>query len=518
MFKIFRQHSVNRINIVAILFVGIFAALSAFVVIFNEFREFKKEIIAVEKNYTLGQKREVVEQSSRLYRLIEYRYKNHKLENQDGLYHSIAKEVGIVLSGSGAGDYIFIYDKNRQIVYSSKQFKHNKSTVDKLFREAKEAGVLLKFDVEQDGVLMENIVFVREFERLGWVIGSGVCTSQKEVVLAKKSQEHRDKIAEFILKIVTLTLFLYLATILQYRYIAEKLGKEIKFIVESLKSASTNYTSIDRGKIKFQEFKEITMQVNSMLLELKEKKSDLEEMNLNLESLVQEKTKELQKSVAFVSELLESQDRFLKNAIHEINTPLSVILMNLDLHNLKFNKNRYLINIEAAVKVLGNIYSDLSFVVQKDTKTKRVDMINFSNFLRARIEYFKDVAIANGLKLKSEIQSDISILFSEFELQRLCDNNISNAIKYSHIDRDVSVNLYEDEEYVVFEVQNFGEKIESTSRVFQRYYREDKARGGFGLGLNIVKEICDNNTIRVEVKSDEKRTVFQYYFKKGNLS
>jgi len=83
---------------------------------------------------------------------------------------------------------------------------------------------------------------------------------------------------------------------LKYRYITDKLSKEIKFIVYSLRKASKSYTSIDTNKIKFQEFREITSQANFMLSKLKEKKSALEDMNLNLESLVEEKTKELQKS------------------------------------------------------------------------------------------------------------------------------------------------------------------------------------------------------------------------------
>ena len=249
-----------------------------------------------------------------------------------------------------------------------------------------------------------------------------------------------------------------------------------------------------------------------MLFKLKEKRRALEDMNLNLESLVHGKTKELQNSVAYANELLVYQDKFLKNAVHEINTPLSIILMNIELYNLKFERNPYLVKIEAAVKVLENIYGDLSFIVKKEKKDRRVDMINFTDFVNDRVKYFFDVAVGNRLKIKSEVDNEIFVLFNESELQRLCDNNISNAIKYSYINQDVYVRLYSDKGCTVFEVQNSGEKIIDKNNIFSRYYREDNARGGFGLGLNIVKEICDNSGVRVEVKSDGNKTVFRYLF------
>jgi len=512
MFKIWKQHSINQINIIAVLFAGIFAAVSAFVIIFNEYREFEKELIVTEKSYLKNQKRRAVEQTSRLYRLIKYRFDELKDEPQDKQNSRISKEIGIVLDDSSSGGYIFVYDKDRNVIYKSKDFKDDTFLLNKLFKSVRKGGSFLTFEAKKENEYIENLVFVREFKPSGWIIGSGMSIGEKDVVLAQKTEEHRNKITGFILKIITLTLFLYLASILKYRYITDKLSKEIKFIVQSLKNASKNYRAIDRSKIKFQEFKEITSHANYMLFKLKEKKSALEDMNLNLESLVEEKTKELQESVAYASELLAYQDKFLKNAIHEINTPLSIILMNIDLYNLKFQKNPYLIKIEAAVKVLENIYGDLSFIVKKEKEDRRVDMVNFSDFVNDRVEYFYDVAVGNRLKIKSEIDSEIFILFNEFELQRLCDNNISNAIKYSYINQDVYVRLYRDKGCTVFEVENSGEKIINDKNIFSRYYREDEARGGFGLGLNIVKEICDNNGVHVEVKSDGKKTVFRYFF------
>ena len=140
MFKIWKRHSINQINIIAILFAGIFAAASAFVIIFNEYREFEKDIVTTEVQYLQNQKRRAVEQTSRLYRLIKYSYTDLKYEKHNIQNYHISKEVNAVLDDSNTGGYIFIYDKNRDVVYKSKLFKDNNMIVDKLFDASKNGG------------------------------------------------------------------------------------------------------------------------------------------------------------------------------------------------------------------------------------------------------------------------------------------------------------------------------------------------------------------------------------------
>lgn len=512
MFKIWKKQSINQINIIAILFAGIFAFSSAFVIIFNEYREFEHDIITTNANYIQNQKIRGIEQTSRLYRFINYRYSQLLNNDSEFITSTIAREIAIVLDDLNSRDYLFVYDKNASTIYESKNIKYKIDIVKKLIHAGQDNGKFIEFKIDERDNSSQNIAYTKNFNEMNWIIGSGMNIGEKDLVLAQKREEHRKKITGFILKIITLTLFLYLASILKYRYITDKITKEIKFIVESLRNASKNYTFIDRSKIQFEEFREITSQANFMITKIKDKKSALEDLNKNLETLIEKKTNELQKSIEYTEQLLDYQDKFLKNAIHEINTPLTIILMNIDLYNLKFERNPYLIKIEAAVKVLENIYGDLSFIIKKDKIDNRVDMIDFTNFLERRVEYFADVALGNKLTIKSEIEDDIFILFNEFELQRLCDNNISNAIKYSFMNNIVHVRLQRKEGCTVLEIENKGEKIINAEKLFQRYYREDGARGGFGLGLNIVHEICEKNHVKIDIDSDTDKTIFKYSF------
>ncbi|XPV54899.1 MAG: ATP-binding protein [Halarcobacter ebronensis] len=67
--------------------------------------------------------------------------------------------------------------------------------------------------------------------------------------------------------------------------------------------------------------------------------------------------------------------------------------------------------------------------------------------------------------------------------------------------------------HIEFEVKTTSEKIDNNNKIFNDFYRENSARGGFGLGLRIVKEICDKNFVIIKLDSNEQETKFTYRFK-----
>ena len=481
--------SINQINFMAILFAGLFAFISACLVIANEYMDFQKEIKIVEENYIQTQQKSAETHLLLLHNIAEYRFSKSQGLSKEQMYQKLKEDITAIIPKNNGQNYLFLEQSSGKVLYRTAE----------LFAE----------DSSKD------IVITELYAPLDLILGSGVSTHSIEDVLAEKKKAYQDKIINFVLKIYMLTFFLYLISAVEYRYVSDIMKREIRFIVYSFKKASQSYEFIDMEKIKFQEFQEIVTHANVMIEEIKTKNNALIELNSNLEGIVEQKTEELKRSVDFTQELLEKQDRFVKNAIHEINTPLSIILMNIDLYNLKFTTNPYLLKIEAAVKVLDNIYEDLAYVVKKDRVVYEKKMIDFSTFLNERVAYFEDVAQGNKLHLSTDIAPELFILFNETELQRICDNNLSNAIKYSYEKQPLHVKLYDVGNEVIFEVENCSEKIKAVDQLFDRYYREDEARGGFGLGLNIVKEICDENEVSIEVFSDESKTLFRYRFMKG---
>jgi len=487
-FKKKENKSIKEISFMAIIFAGLFAFISACIIIVNEYMSFQEEIVVVEESYIQSQKKSATLHVQLLFNIVQYRHSQSKHLSHEALLPLIIQDIQHILNDVREKGALFIQKNTGEMLYKS--------------------------ETDAQEVPLKDIVITQEYAPLGLVLGSRMSTQTIEDVLAQKKSDHQDKIINFVFKIYMLTLLLYLVSTVEYRYVSDIMGREIRFIIESFKEASKNYRSIDMQKLNFKEFREIASHANFMLDTVKEKNSALLKLNSTLEELVDQKTRELQKSVEYTQELLEKQDRFVKNAIHEINTPLSIILMNIDLYNLKFEKNSYLLKIEAAVKVLDNIYEDLAYIVKKDRVIYTQAMIDFSSFLRERVAYFEDVAEGNKLSIGCNIDSEILMVFNETELQRICDNNLSNAIKYSYEHTALLVRLYEKEDAIVFEVQNSGDAIKAPEKLFDRYYREDNAKGGFGLGLNIVKEICDTHSVDIEIFSDAEHTVFRYTFKK----
>lgn len=226
------------------------------------------------------------------------------------------------------------------------------------------------------------------------------------------------------------------------------------------------------------------------------------------EQKLKKSRQELQKAKAKAVAIAAAQDDFIKDAIHELHTPLSVIITNADLIKIEHGENIHLSSIEAACKVLQTSYEDMAYMMQKDKYIQNEQMINLADFIRSRVSYFESIAVANGVKITSDIDEAAcknGILMSASKLQRLIDNNLSNAIKYSKRGKTIKISLKKIADKAVLEFHNYGILISDKKRIFKRYHRENDSRGGYGIGLNLVFEICKEYGITIKVLSSVKK-------------
>jgi signal transduction histidine kinase len=163
--------------------------------------------------------------------------------------------------------------------------------------------------------------------------------------------------------------------------------------------------------------------------------------------------------------------------------------------------------IKASSKSLSSIYNDLYYLTKKQNIQKQIKNINLVNFLSSRIIFFDEIAKTKNIIIDLEVDTEFEILMDEYELERIIDNTISNAIKYAYENTTVIISLAN----YSLEIINEGIKIQDTTLVFEKYYQEKIKNIGLGLGLNIVKSICDSYEIKVEISSDE-FTTFRYIF------
>ncbi len=206
-------------------------------------------------------------------------------------------------------------------------------------------------------------------------------------------------------------------------------------------------------------------------------------------------------------------DNFIKDSMHEINTPLSIININADLFANKYGDNKYLQRMKSASKTLATIYDDMDYLIKQGRVEHKIQTIDMSDFIQNRVDYFQEIANLKNISINTHISSNIFYSFSKTKLQRIIDNTISNAIKYSPDKSNIEIMFYTQNKILIFEVIDHGVGIANVGKIFSRYYREDEAKGGFGIGLNIVKDIIDAEKINLKVESKVgEGTTFTYSF------
>ena len=206
---------------------------------------------------------------------------------------------------------------------------------------------------------------------------------------------------------------------------------------------------------------------------------------------------------------------FIKDATHELNTPISTIITNIELFkefHPELTKSEELGRIETAARRLSKIFSDLSFLQLHHKLKKSVAPQQADEILRQRLHYFNALFASKNLALKTEIEPVI-VEIDRGDLETLFDNLISNAVKYTPAGRSVAVRL--DKEKFAVEDEGVGIDPKLLPKITRRFFRADMSEGGFGLGLAIVKKICDYYGFELVISSrPEKGTKVEIRWKK----
>lgn len=208
-------------------------------------------------------------------------------------------------------------------------------------------------------------------------------------------------------------------------------------------------------------------------------------------------------SKRIITKLLEQQDIFIKKIMHEMNTPMSIISLNADSLERKIGPLPEFESIKASIKTLSSIYGDLSYMVKKESRIYEKKSINLFNFISSRILFFDEIASVKDINIDSEFTHEFNILINEYELERIVDNTISNAIKYSKENSNIHIFAGLENNKYTLQIQDNGIGIETPENIFLPYYQQSSKNFGLGLGLTIVKEICDKYDIKIVVESEQ---------------
>ncbi len=197
-------------------------------------------------------------------------------------------------------------------------------------------------------------------------------------------------------------------------------------------------------------------------------------------------------------------DRFIKDTTHELNTPVSTIVTNIEMIDKTTLDDKLLkkINrIDIGAKTISNIYQDLTYLTLNNKIISQNEYLNISEIINQRVEYFKTLSNIKKIKITTTLQDNITLYIDKIKFSKLIDNLLSNAIKYNLINGTINVTLVQN----TLTITNTGRGIkkEQIEKMFDRYSRFDKSVGGFGIGLSIVSMIAKEYNLNITITSEE---------------
>ena len=246
---------------------------------------------------------------------------------------------------------------------------------------------------------------------------------------------------------------------------------------------------------------------------------EIEESDLNRRIQVKSKDElgrlasTLNDMIARLEKAFERQRQFPADASHELRTPLAVIEAEATLALGKPRSpeiyQQSLDSITQEVSYMSSILEKLLMLARADAGREQLvfSTVNLKQLISGIIPDIDLLARDKGIRLEAGTLADLSVKGDETKLKQLLLNLLDNAIKYTP-DGSISLSLTEEENHAVTTVADTGIGIpaEHISRIFERFYRVDKARSrsehGTGLGLSIVKFIVEAHGGKIVIASE----------------
>jgi len=204
-----------------------------------------------------------------------------------------------------------------------------------------------------------------------------------------------------------------------------------------------------------------------------------------------------------MKDALHLLDTFIKDTTHELNTPISTIMTNIELIDKENIDDKYLLKtinrIDIGAKTISNIYDDLTFLLLNHKIVSVNEEVDLKSIIEQRVEYFGILATIKKVSIQKDLNKNVKLTIDKKKISKLIDNILSNAIKYNKVGGNITISL--DTNNLCIEDTGRGIKKEDIDSMFDRYARFDKSVGGFGIGLNIVKMICNEYNLIINIES-----------------
>lgn len=202
---------------------------------------------------------------------------------------------------------------------------------------------------------------------------------------------------------------------------------------------------------------------------------------------------------------IEQMNHFIQDATHELNTPISTILTNIEMIETygKYKKSEELQRIEIASKTLSRIYEDLTYLNLNNDYYREVKSVNITKLIEERMVYFSTMLQSRGITARLELIPQKMLEIDPNDGIRLIDNLLSNAIKYNKKNGTLTVKLTEESLCIIDTGIGIAQK--DLKDILKRFKRANKSEGGFGIGLDIVNHVVNSYGFVLLIASELKK-------------
>ena len=196
-------------------------------------------------------------------------------------------------------------------------------------------------------------------------------------------------------------------------------------------------------------------------------------------------------SLSPIRTALRLNDEFIKDILHDFNTPITSMILNIKMFKDEKGDDPYVSRLSQSIDNILLLQNNLkSFLHNSPSQSQNVDIALLAE------ERLKNIQnIYPKLNYTFDKQNDLLKNTNHELLMRILDNILSNAAKYNKPHGKVTVTI----SYEILTIEDTGKGIKDVHKVLQRYYKEQDR--GIGIGLHIVNKLCNELNIGMTIQS-----------------
>ncbi len=196
-------------------------------------------------------------------------------------------------------------------------------------------------------------------------------------------------------------------------------------------------------------------------------------------------------SLSPIRKALRLNDEFIKDILHDFNTPITSMILNIKMFQDEKGEDPYITRLSKSIDNILRLQNNLkSFLHNSPSQTQNVDI---ATLVEERMKNIQN--IYPNLAYIFTKQNDLVKITNHELLMRILDNLLSNAAKYNKPNGEVKVTIFNE----TVTIEDTGKGIKNVDKVLHRYYKEQDR--GIGLGLHIVNKLCNELNIGMNIQS-----------------